>query len=222
MSCSSPRASTGFRMLAASMAPSAAPAPTMVWNSSTNRMALPSRTSSSRRVLNRSSKSPRYLVPATRLAISSASSRRPCSIRGTFRLAMRWARPSARAVLPTPGSPTRQGLFFWRRHRISTIRSSSASRQNTGSSSPSTARRVRSRQYLSLARLPRGMALARGVPGRMNCPESWRHSRTASASCTPMEASSTPAAQSVSSSMAQSRCSGSALGRWAFCAPMRA
>ena len=31
-----------------------------------------------------------------------------------------------------------------------------------------------------------------------------------------------PAAQSVSSSMAQSRCSGSALGRWAFCAPMRA
>ena len=65
-------------------------------------------------------------------------------------------------------------------------------------------------------------ALARGVPGRMNCPESWRHSRTASASCTPMEASSTPAAQSVSSSMAQSRCSGSALGRWAFCAPMRA
>ena len=64
------------------MAPLPRMAPTMVWNSSTNRMALPSRTSSSRRVLNRSSKSPRYLVPATRLAISSASSRRPCSIRG--------------------------------------------------------------------------------------------------------------------------------------------
>ena len=52
---------------------------------------------------------------------------------------------------------TRQGLFFWRRHRISTMRSSSASRQNTGSSSPSSARRVRSRQYLSLARPARGM-----------------------------------------------------------------
>ena len=158
MSCNSPRASTGFKMLAASMAPSAAPAPTMVWNSSTNKIALPSRTSSSSKFLKRSSKSPRYFVPATRLAISSANSRRPCSIRGTRFSAMRWASPSARAVLPTPGSPTRQGLFFWRRQRISTMRSSSASRQNTGSNSPSSARRVRSRQYLSLARLPRGMA----------------------------------------------------------------
>ena len=175
---------------------------------------MPSRTSSSSRFLKRSSKSPRYLVPATRLAISSASSRLPCSIRGTFLLAMRWASPSASAVFPTPGSPTRQGLFFWRRHRISTIRSSSFSRQNTGSSSPSAARRVRSRQYLSLARLPRGMAeAARGCRGRMNWPDSWRHSRTASASWTPMEASSTPAAQSVSSNMAQSRCSGSAFAR---------
>ena len=26
---------------------------------------------------------------------------------------MRWASPSAMAVLPTPGSPMRQGLFFW-------------------------------------------------------------------------------------------------------------
>ena len=56
---------------------------------------------------------------------------------------MRWASPSARAVLPTPGSPTRQGLFFCRRQRISIIRSSSLSRQKTGSSSPSAARRVR-------------------------------------------------------------------------------
>ena len=223
MSCSSPRASTGFKMLAASIAPSAAPAPTMVWNSSTKRMALPSRTSSSSRFLNRSSKSPRYFVPATRLAMSSASRRRPWSIRGTCLSAMRWASPSASAVLPTPGSPTRQGLFFWRRHKISTIRSSSFSRQNTGSSSPSAARRVKSRQYLSLARLPRGSDDAeRGWTGRMNCPESWRHSRTASVSWTPMDASMTPAAQSVSSSMAQSRCSGSARLRWAFCAPMMA
>ena len=60
------------------------------------------------------------------------------SARGTRSPAMRWARPSANAVFPTPGSPTRQGLFFWRRHKISTMRSSSASRQNTGSSSRST------------------------------------------------------------------------------------
>ena len=97
------------------------------------------------------------------------------------------------------------------------------SRQNTGSSSPSAARRVKSRQYLSLARLPRGSDDAeRGWIGRMNCPESWRHSRTASVSWTPIDASITPAAQSVSSSMAQSRCSGSARLRWAFCAPMMA
>ena len=209
--CSSPRASTGFKMLAASMAPSAAPAPTMVWNSSTNRMALPSRTSSSSRFLNRSSKSPRYFVPATRLAISSAKRRRPLSARGTRSPAMRWARPSANAVLPTPGSPTRQGLFFWRRHKISTMRSSSASRQNTGSSSRSAARRVRSRQYLSLARLPRGApATARVWYGRTNCPDNWRHSLTASVSCSPMDASSTPAVQPSSSSIAQSKCSGSA------------
>ena len=109
MSCSSPRASTGFKMLAASIAPSAAPAPTMVWNSSTKRMALPSRTSSSSRFLNRSSKSPRYFVPATRLAMSRASRRRPWSIRGTCLSAMRWASPSASAVLPTPGSPQGRG-----------------------------------------------------------------------------------------------------------------
>ena len=210
-------------MLAASIAPSAAPAPTMVWNSSMNRMAVPSRTSSSSRFFSRSSKSPRYLVPATRLAISSASSRRPCSALGTCPAAMRSARPSASAVLPTPGSPIRQGSFFWRRHNISTMRSSSASRQNTGSSSPSAARRVRSRQYLSLARLPRGMlADTRGWAGSTNCPLSWRHSRTASVSESPISASSSPAAQPSSSSMAQSRCSGSARLTWAFCAPMSA
>ena len=221
--CSSPRASTGFKMLAASMAPSAAPAPTMVWNSSTNRMTPPSRTSSSSRLLRRSSKSPRYLVPATRLAMSSASSRRPLRARGTCPAAMRWASPSARAVLPTPGSPTRQGLFFCRRQRISIIRSSSLSRQKTGSSSPSAARRVRSRQYLSLARLPLGAPdAARGCAGRVSCPDIWRHSRTASLSCSPIEASIAPAVHPPSSIMAHSRCSGSARGCRAFWASIRA
>lgn len=37
---------------------------------------------------------------------------------GTSPLAMRWARPSARAVLPTPASPTRTGLFFVLRLKI--------------------------------------------------------------------------------------------------------
>ena len=124
MSCSSPRASTGFKMLAASIAPSAAPAPTMVWNSSTKRMALPSRTSSSSRFLNRSSKSPRYFVPATRLAMSRASRRRPgaSGVPACRRCAGQALRPARSCPRPVPH---KAGLFFWRRHKISTIRSSS-------------------------------------------------------------------------------------------------
>ena len=38
-------------------------------------------------------------------------------------LALREARPSTTAVLPTPGSPIRTGLFFWRRERICITRS---------------------------------------------------------------------------------------------------
>jgi hypothetical protein len=36
---------------------------------------------------------------------------------------MRWASPSAMAVLPTPGSPTSTGLFLVRRPKICTTRS---------------------------------------------------------------------------------------------------
>ena len=47
------------------------------------------------------------------------------------------ARPSAIAVLPTPGSPTSSGLFFWRRHRTWIVRCTSASRPISGSILPS-------------------------------------------------------------------------------------
>ena len=57
----SPRASCGLSMLAASMAPSAAPAPTMVCSSSINRMMFPFSAASVRQFFRRSSKSPRYL-----------------------------------------------------------------------------------------------------------------------------------------------------------------
>jgi len=49
---------------------------------------------------------------------------------------IRWARPSAIAVLPTPGSPMSAGLFFVRRDRIWMTRSISFSRPMTGSSLP--------------------------------------------------------------------------------------
>mmetsp|Transcript_39146 Transcript_39146/g.99431 ORF Transcript_39146/g.99431 Transcript_39146/m.99431 type:complete len:217 (-) Transcript_39146:160-810(-) len=63
--------------------------------------------------------------------------------------AMRCARPSAIAVLPTPGSPMSTGLFFWRRARIWMVRSSSFARPIIGSISPCSAAFVRSLPYSS-------------------------------------------------------------------------
>jgi hypothetical protein len=60
---------------------------------------------------------------------------------GTSPLAMRSARPSTIAVLPTPGSPISAGLFLVRRARIWTVRRISSSRPITGSSLPSRAPR---------------------------------------------------------------------------------
>ena len=203
------------------MAPSAAPAPAMMWISSINKIVERSRYSSSNRFLNRSSKSPRYLVPATIDAMSSASTRLPRSAGVICPAAIRCASASASADLPTPGSPRRQGLFFWRRQRISIMRSNSASRQSTGSSRPSCARRVRSRPYLSLGRPVREAAI-RGWAGSTSWPESWRHSRAACGSSMPRAASHRLAVQDESSRMAQSRCSFSALAALAACAPSTA
>ena len=60
---------------------------------------------------------------------------------------IRSASPSTTAVLPTPGSPIRHGLFFVRLDRIWTTRMISRSRPITGSSLPSAAIAVRSRAY---------------------------------------------------------------------------
>src|SRR5438105_5928041 len=62
--CSSPRASIGLSIEAASIAPSAAPAPTSVCSSSMNKMMSPRVLISLRTFFSRSSKSPRYLEPA--------------------------------------------------------------------------------------------------------------------------------------------------------------
>ena len=62
---------------------------------------------------------------------------------------MRSARPSASAVLPTPGSPISSGLFFRRRDSTWIMRSSSSARPISGSILPSRARCVRSTQKLS-------------------------------------------------------------------------
>ena len=73
MQRSSPRASAGLSMLPASIAPSAAPAPTSVCSSSMKRITAPSDdVTSLRTALSRSSNSPRYLLPATIAPRSSA------------------------------------------------------------------------------------------------------------------------------------------------------
>ena len=66
----------------------------------------------------RSSNSPRYFVPATKAAVSSIIKRFLAKSAGTFPVTMSCANPSAMAVLPTPGSPTRTGLFLLRRDSI--------------------------------------------------------------------------------------------------------
>ena len=113
---SSPRASIGLIMLPASIAPSAAPAPTMVCSSSTNVMTSPAASVISlSTAFSRSSNSPRYLAPASIEPMSRAIRRLFLRPSGTSPSAMRRARPSTMAVLPTPGSPIRTGLFLVRR-----------------------------------------------------------------------------------------------------------
>jgi len=145
MHCSSPRASAGLSMFEASIAPSAPPAPTMVCSSSMKMMVSEDSRISFMMFLSRSSNWPRYFVPATTLARSRVMSRWLRSSSGTFDSTMREASPSTMAVLPTPGSPMRIGLFFFRRQRIWMTRSISPSRPKVGSSFPSRASWVRSR-----------------------------------------------------------------------------
>ena len=145
----SPLAREGFMMLDASMAPSAPPAPMIVCSSSRNKIIFPSSVTSFNTFLIRSSNSPRYLLPATIPDRSKVSTLLFCTVKGTSPATIRAASPSTTAVLPTPGSPTRQGLFFVRRLKICTTLRISSSLPTTGSSLPSLAKAVRSLLYCS-------------------------------------------------------------------------
>ena len=141
---SSPRARAGLSRLAASLPPAWAPAPISVWASSMNRMTgVGAADTSSITPCRRRSNSPLMLAPACSRPRSRVSSSTPCSAGGTSPRTMRRARPSTSAVLPTPASPTRIGLFFRRRVRMSIIWRSAASRHSTGSSRPARACSVR-------------------------------------------------------------------------------
>mmetsp|Transcript_7304 Transcript_7304/g.22496 ORF Transcript_7304/g.22496 Transcript_7304/m.22496 type:complete len:277 (+) Transcript_7304:1761-2591(+) len=150
---SSPRASNGFNILAASMAPSDFPAPSTKWISSTNNTTPGggAATTSPSTAFNRSSNSPLYLAPATSDAMSSVRSCVPRIPSGTSCSTKRSARPSATLVLPTPGGPTKHALFLVRLLKICTTLRTSSSRPITGSILPSSARFTKSRPYRSKA-----------------------------------------------------------------------
>jgi hypothetical protein len=94
--------------------------------------------------LMRLSNSPRYFVPATTLERSSEIIFFHCIANGTVPAAILRAKPSTTAVFPTPGSPTRQGLFFVFRFRIEMSLSISASLPIIVSIDPLRASSVRS------------------------------------------------------------------------------
>ena len=148
--CNSPLASMGFNILPASMAPSVFPAPTIRCSSSIKRMIFPSLfLTSSRTAFSRSSNSPRYLAPATRAPISRENTVLFFKLSGTSPLAILCARPSTTAVLPTPGSPMRTGLFLVFLERIRITFRISVSLPMTGSIFWFLARSTRSCPYFS-------------------------------------------------------------------------
>ena len=133
--CNSPLASIGFSRLPASIAPSVLPAPTIVCSSSIKRIILPSLfLTSFRTAFSLSSNSPRNFAPAIREPISREKMVLSFRLLGTSSFTIRCARPSAMAVLPTPGSPIRTGLFFVFLDRIRMTFLISSSRPITGSS----------------------------------------------------------------------------------------
>ncbi len=170
MQCSVPRASSGLIRFAASIEPSARPAPIRLCSSSMNRMTWPSADSISfSTAFRRSSNSPRYFDPATSAPRSSDRSCLPFSASGTSPLTMRSARPSTMAVLPTPGSPISTGLFLVRRASTWMVRRISSSRPITGSSFPSRASAVMSRAYFfSASKLDSAFGLSTVRPLRMS------------------------------------------------------
>ena len=113
--------------------PLVAPAPFIMCASSINNIHLPFFSSAPSTFLRRSSKSPRYLLPANNALISKLYT--SCSLinSGTLPSTILRASPSAIAVLPTPGSPIIITLDLILRANTNCISSISFSRPITGS-----------------------------------------------------------------------------------------
>ena len=113
-----PPCNAGLRRFDASIAPpEVAPAPITVWISSMNNTESGCASSSVTTAFNLSSKSPLYRVPASNAPMSSEKIVVSLKTSGVSFETIFRANPSAIAVLPTPGSPTSNGLFFRLRHK---------------------------------------------------------------------------------------------------------
>ncbi len=100
----------------------------------------------------------REIQSADRSRCAAAEARRPRATRS--------AKPSTTAVLPTPASPVRIGLFWRRRIRMSTTWRISKSRPSTGSILPVFAFSVRLMvNWSRLGVFPPGRGPADGAPG---------------------------------------------------------
>ena len=102
---------------------------------------------SSKMDFKRSSNSPRYLAPAIKDPMSNSINLFSFKDSGTSPFIIRQAIPSTTAVLPTPGSPIKTGLFFVLRDKICITRRISSSRPIIGSILPSRTSWTRSRPY---------------------------------------------------------------------------
>ncbi len=132
----SPRESAGLRMFAAFMLPSASPAPTRIVHLVDDKDDV----SLAADLFNET------LHARLKLAAELRSRDERSEIEQKYLLVAQLGRYVARgdalretsaiAVLPTPGSPMRQGLFFWRRLRIWMTRSNSSLRPIIRSSLP--------------------------------------------------------------------------------------
>ena len=110
---SSPRDSIGLSRFAASTAPSAAPAPTIVCSSSMKRTICPAAPWISwRTALRRSSNSPRYFDPASSAPMSSAQTRLPFRPSGTSPATIRCARPFDDRRLADAGIADQHGVVL--------------------------------------------------------------------------------------------------------------
>ena len=147
--CNSPLANAGLKILLASKEPLAPPAPTIVCISSINKITSLFFSSSFIIAFILSSNCPRYLVPATRAARSSDTTLLSNNTLLTFLCTILKAKPSTIAVLPTPGSPIKIGLFFFLLDKIWDTLSISTSLPTIGSREPFSASLVISRPKLS-------------------------------------------------------------------------